>query len=100
MILRCSSVHIETAANQNHAFKLLDEMNFDLAFLDVNLKNSTSLDFSQKCYQSGIEFVYLTGYGTDFLEDQRFPRAAVLIKPVQASEIEKIMYNSVKHSKE
>ena len=82
---------IDTFSNPKQALDAMRSIEYNIAFLDVNLKNETSNLVAQECVNKGIPFYYLTGYGSSFLEKEAFPNAPVLLKPVQTETLKKII---------
>ena len=59
---------------------------FDAALLDVNLAGTAIYPLADEIVRSGVPIVFLTGYQAESIET-RFRDAAVLTKPVEASDL-------------
>ena len=82
---------VNTFSNQQQALDSLERVDYDIALLDVNLKNETSSEVAKKCAASQIPFYYITGYGNDFLEKKIFPTGPVILKPVKTEKLREII---------
>ncbi|MFK7810593.1 MAG: HWE histidine kinase domain-containing protein, partial [Saprospiraceae bacterium] len=82
---------VNAFSNQKMALSSLNEMEYHLAFLDVNLKNETSIDVATFCNENNIPFYYTTGYGRSFLDEGEFPISEVLLKPLDTKKLQKII---------
>jgi len=56
-----------SVAGLEQAFRILDSVRFDLAFLDVNLGGENSFDLARTLIRRGIPFIFSTGYGSSSL---------------------------------
>jgi light-regulated signal transduction histidine kinase (bacteriophytochrome) len=82
---------INLFSNQKEALESLEKMEYHLVFLDVNLKQETSIEVANYCEEIGVPFYYLTGYGKSFLSEGTFPNAPVLLKPIRRNQIKQII---------
>lgn len=62
----------------------------DAAILDVNLGNELVYDFADALKRHAIPFIFVTGYGTDDVED-RFRNVPVLQKPIDRQILQNIL---------
>lgn len=70
-----------TASTIAEARRLLVERQPDVAILDVNLGQGTSMPFAEELAAAGIPFIFATGYGDDSLIAGGFNTAQVVRKP-------------------
>ncbi len=86
------STHVvKSFAKQEDALLALDKDSYQLALLDVNLKNETCVDVAKACSKKNIPFYYITGYGKSFLKEKAFPLAPILLKPITAETLQEII---------
>jgi len=86
---------VNTFANQRSALSSMAKMDYQMALLDVNLRNETCIEVARECVKKQITFYYMTGYGGSFLADGTFPRAPVLLKPVATEKLKKIVNDHI-----
>ncbi|MTE00033.1 GAF domain-containing protein [Paracoccus sp. YIM 132242] len=75
------------AASVEAALEMIDHDPPDLAVLDVNLADETSLPVAERLRGRGIPFVFATGYGSDFDLPAGFSDVPVATKPYQVHDI-------------
>ncbi|MFC3628554.1 HWE histidine kinase domain-containing protein [Paracoccus angustae] len=75
------------AASVEAALTVIDRDPPDLAVLDVNLADETSLPVAERLRGRGIPFVFATGYGSDFDLPDSFSDIPVATKPYQIQDI-------------
>jgi CheY-like chemotaxis protein len=63
-----------------------DDVQFDMAILDVNLAGERSFPVARRLAERGVPFMFATGYGTLGLEEP-FRRALTLKKPFLQEEL-------------
>ncbi|BDX04920.1 HWE histidine kinase domain-containing protein [Planctobacterium marinum] len=71
---------VSRAANINEANSVFDN-SVELALLDVNLGVESSLPFARMMADSGIPFIFTTGYGQFEQITQEFPSVQIIQKP-------------------
>ena len=81
MLLRVGFSHVDLVARWRDAARLLDEGNFDVAVLDVNLAGETSFPLADKLAASDVPFVFTTGYEGRGNIPERFAHVPILSKP-------------------
>jgi light-regulated signal transduction histidine kinase (bacteriophytochrome) len=79
--LRDLGAEVITAATVNRAREAIAAHAIDLAVLDFNLGNETSLPVADLLAESGIPFVFATGYGDGLDLPDRFSDVTLLKKP-------------------
>lgn len=66
----------------DEALSAVEERTFDVAVLDVDLGNETSIPAAEALRKAGIPFVFLTGYEDDAGIPTEFRDAACFTKPM------------------
>ncbi|MBS9461430.1 GAF domain-containing protein [Flagellimonas sp. 389] len=82
---------VDTFSNQEEALAALSTTTYNLALLDVNLKKETCIKVASECKRKNIPFYYITGYGSSFLNESTFPKAPVILKPIQTQKLKEIV---------
>lgn len=59
-----------TAGRLDRALKLVAEISFDLAIVDVNLNGEVTYPLATLLKDRGIPFVFSTGYGTSGIKEE------------------------------
>jgi PAS domain S-box-containing protein len=75
------------AASVPEAERLVGRQPIDAALLDVNLAGDSVLPFAEELVLAGTPVVFYTGYGRTAEILGRFPKARVLTKPAQETDI-------------
>lgn len=83
------------ATNLETAVESARNLEFDLAFLDINLNGHYSLPVAEILQQRCIPFIFQTGYGAQGVDIGGF-HAAVVTKPFTAADIERAIEAAVK----
>lgn len=60
---------------------------FDAAILDLRLGTVSTLDFARELFQTGVPFVFATGYAHPGETERDFPGVPVLTKPYLESDL-------------
>ncbi len=90
---------IDTFSNQKQALNALGSVNYDFAFLDVNLKKESCINVAFECEKRKIPFHYISGYGNSFLEENTsFPEASVIEKPIKTDKLKEIVEGYILNS--
>lgn len=77
--LGCAAVSMANGVGE--ALRLIEAEQFDLALLDVNLGNETSLPVAETLRARGVPFLLATGYGATEDITAAYPDAPTLKKP-------------------
>lgn len=93
MIRECGVPDVHHAACLIDALALLDEHEFDFAFLDINLGEENSLPVARRLSKRGIPFVFASGY--DMHYDTGGIAAPLLRKPVTMGDIRNALIESM-----
>jgi len=80
MLLELGAADVRIAANVGTALAMIDTQRPDLAVLDVNLGGERVYPVAERLENSGVPFVFTTGYGKSGL-DPRWTAKAVVPKP-------------------
>jgi DNA-binding response OmpR family regulator len=72
---------IDTAATSSEAFRILASNPPDVAVLDVNLGQGTSIPVAEELKRQHIPFVFATGYGDTAMIPESLSSAPVVRKP-------------------
>ena len=78
------------AGRLSEALDAVESNAFDLAILDVNLNGEASYPIAERLAQKGVPFVFLTGYGSEGL-DQQWQASPVFQKPMQRAELASLL---------
>jgi light-regulated signal transduction histidine kinase (bacteriophytochrome)/CheY-like chemotaxis protein len=81
------AARVTACATVRSAFEELDRETIDIAILDVNLGDQTSLPIAELLVKRGIPFLFATGYGEQVRLQDEMERAPVVQKPYEASNI-------------
>lgn len=69
------------------AFECIEKNNYDVAFLDANIRGEFSIEVASLLDKKGIPFVFVTGYGSKDQELNSTACIEVLSKPVSKSKL-------------
>ncbi len=78
------------AGRLSEALEAAQAQVFDLAILDVNLNGEVSYPIAEVLAAKGVPFVFLTGYGSEGL-DQQWRASPVFQKPMQRAELTSLL---------
>lgn len=81
------AARVAAAATIRSAREELDREQFDLAILDINLGDHSSLPFAEELARRGIPFVFATGYGDQARLPAALENVPIVQKPYQAESI-------------
>lgn len=84
MLERLGAERVRTASTIAEARHRLRQERPDVAVLDVNLGQGTSMPLAEELLAAGVPFVFATGYGDDALIAGGFTAAPVVRKPFDA----------------
>jgi CheY-like chemotaxis protein len=76
-----------TASSLEEAFDCVEQHQFDLALLDINLNGQQSLPLAARFKEKGKPFVFTTGYGAAG-SGADFADAPLVTKPYQIADLE------------
>lgn len=72
------------------ALRMIEETSIDAAFLDMSVSDGNCLPVAMALEKRRVPFTFATGGGMDGLET-RFPKAAMMIKPYDLSDVRKAL---------
>jgi len=82
---------VRVAGSVVQALGHLDAMRFDLALLDLNLGDETSLPIALRLTEEGVPIVFVTGFGDDLELPEQLRDTPILKKPYNYSDLEAIL---------
>jgi len=81
ILVRLGAARVVTAASIRQASQELDRDQFEIAVLDVNLGNETSLSIADALRAQGVPYIFATGYGEQLRLPPEHEGAQVIQKP-------------------
>ena len=78
---------IGQAANSDEAFTSINELNPDIVFLDIMLKNDTGFDLLQKFSEINFEIIFTTAFNEFAIKAFKFNALDYLLKPIDREEL-------------
>lgn len=81
ILARLGAARVVTAASIRQARQELDRDQFEIAVLDVNLGNETSLSIADALRAQGVPYIFATGYGEQLRLPPEHEGAQVIQKP-------------------
>jgi CheY-like chemotaxis protein len=82
---------VAIAGHIGEALTVADSGDFDIAFLDVNLRGESVYPVAKVLQERAIPFAFVTGYGSAGV-DAAHSDVPVLQKPFQARELEAVLH--------
>jgi CheY-like chemotaxis protein len=79
---------VSIATHLDMALEAARKLDFDLAFLDINLNGRHSLPVAEVLRERDIPIVFQTGYGSQGIDTSAF-KAAIITKPFVAADVER-----------
>jgi CheY-like chemotaxis protein len=90
MLLDFGTETVGPVGRIEHALKLAQDGDLDLAILDINLAGQSTYSVADVLRARGIPFVFATGYGTAAIPP-RFQETPILQKPFTFSTFEDVL---------
>lgn len=84
-MLQDAGAEVEIAGSVREAQRALQHNRFDLAVLDVNLADETSLGIAEALENEQQPFLFATGYGVSTVIPERFSHVPLVTKPYNVS---------------
>ena len=81
-------VQIDTAPRVKQAFKLLNQEEYILGILDVNLKDENSFVVAEQLLDRQIPFLFATGYDSNFVMPAHLSQMTMLKKPIDKEQLD------------
>jgi CheY-like chemotaxis protein len=66
-VLEAAGAVVDDCTSMGEAFTALDQENYDLALLDVNIREKMSFPVAEAALAKGLPLVFVTGYGREVL---------------------------------
>ena len=88
---------IGEAEGVNSAKKLIDELNPELAFLDVQMQDGTGFDLLKQIDLNNIQVVFVSAYDHFAITAIKFSAVDYLLKPVEKHDLESTLERIEKH---
>lgn len=79
---------IDTAPRVKQAFKLLNQEDYILGILDVNLKDENSFVVAEQLLDRQIPFLFATGYDSNFIMPAHLSQMKMLKKPIDKEQLD------------
>jgi CheY-like chemotaxis protein len=95
MLQDLGCIPIGPATGVEPALKLVDDANFDVGVLDVNLNGKETYDIADALTARAIPFAFATGYGIGRLPE-KYVGIPTLRKPFQQYELERTLTEVLK----
>ena len=89
--LRDLGAEVMTAASINRAREAIARHKVDLAVLDFNLGNETSLPIADLLTERGVSFIFATGYGDGLELPARYSHVTLLKKPYSGATLAQVI---------
>lgn len=96
----CGAEVVETVATVNGALGKLADFSPDVAVLDINLDQGTSLPVAEALLARGIPFIFATGYSDPSMLPEAFAHIEILQKPFEAAAFERALAETVRRHKD
>ena len=84
------------AATVPAALKAIEHVTIDGALLDVNLAGTKVYAVAEALAARNIPFVFVTGYGRIDASETRFSQAAVLKKPFETVQLQRVLEDNIR----
>ena len=91
MLTDLGAPHVHTASTVADGLAILANNDLQLALLDVNLGDETSVPVIEKCIEMGLPTVLATGYGSNRELIEKFPQVPVLSKPYNSDGLKQVI---------
>ena len=96
--LRDLGAEVMTAASINRAREAIARHKVDLAVLDFNLGNETSLPIADLLTERGVSFIFATGYGDGLELPARYSHVTLLKKPYSGATLAQVIAPLIEES--
>ena len=90
-LLELGIADVDTVSSVSEARKRMATHAYDLALLDFNLGDETSLPLAHELVELGVPVAFATGYGDATPAIESFPKIGVLKKPYAREDIEALL---------
>jgi DNA-binding LytR/AlgR family response regulator len=100
MLTRMGAARIEIAQDLEEATRLLEENQFDVAMLDVNVNGRTSMDLAAELKQRGVPVLFATGYELKSKSIPADDTIPYITKPYSADRLEAALMSTLSSTTE
>ncbi len=90
MLLGMGCTMLGPATDTARALSIIEDDQFDVAVLDVNLAGERTTSIATALRAKNIPFVFATGYGTSGI-DEEFRDWPILIKPFRDADLKRVL---------
>jgi CheY-like chemotaxis protein len=94
LLLSLGAGRCHVAANLRQAITILREQRLSFAMLDYMLGEDTSEEIGNRLADSGIPFIFASGYDAMPAAAQRFAEVPVVVKPYSRADVERAVIAS------
>ncbi|MAP95138.1 MAG: hypothetical protein CMK07_09325 [Ponticaulis sp.] len=98
LLLEIGAEGVVVADNVEQALRFIDETQFDLAVLDINLGGQTSTEVADKLVERGVPFLFITGYDKTENLVQLYPSVVIVVKPYDYSILSQAIKKTISQS--
>jgi len=91
MLKALGAREIDVVGGVGEALRRLNNDDFDIALLDINLGNENSAPVAQRLTEIGKPFIFTTGYGENSAILEGFPGTPVVAKPYRREDVERAL---------
>ncbi|WP_245269605.1 HWE histidine kinase domain-containing protein [Allorhizobium undicola] len=91
--------HIVTAGSANEALNEIRSRLPDVAVLDINLGNHTSVPVAEELHRRGVPFIFATGYAERSIIPEEFADVPVIAKPYEGNALLHALLARLKESR-
>jgi CheY-like chemotaxis protein len=90
MLLGMGCTMLGPAADTARALSIIEDHQFDVAVLDVNLGGERTTSIAASLRAKNVPFVFATGYGTSGI-DEEFRDKPILTKPFRDADLQRAL---------
>lgn len=95
LLLQDRGAIVETVATANAALAKLADFSPDVAVLDINLDQGTSLPVAEVLIARNIPFIFATGYSDPSMLPEGFANILILQKPFETAALEQALVQAM-----
>jgi PAS domain S-box-containing protein len=98
--LEMAGLHVTgLAASVDEALSSIDSTDFDVAFLDIRLGDSLSIEVAGKLLDRGIPFIFGSGFDDGSILPPRLRKIPRLVKPYEAEQVSQLLSDLVQEAR-
>lgn len=91
MLQELGAVKVDTFGSIDRAISAIQDQEYDIAILDVNIRGKFSIEVANLLRRKEIPFAFATGYGSKIQELKALGAIAVLSKPVHKMQVKDVI---------